>query len=74
MRRKTLSTRQRAILRYLADYIDQHGYPATLREIGASVGIPSTSVTNYNLDKLARLGYIQRTARASRGIKLLKVS
>ena len=69
-----LSERQRAILGYLIEYRTRKGYPPTLREIGQAVGIPSTSVTNYNLNRLAAQGYIERTARASRGIKLLKVS
>lgn len=73
MRTKALSIRQQAILGYLVEYRTANGFPPSIREIGAAVGIPSTSVTNYNLDKLARLGYIERTARASRGIKLLRI-
>jgi repressor LexA len=48
----------------------ENGYPPTIREIGRFVGISSTSVVNYNLDALQRLGYIYRDRTVSRGLRL----
>ena len=62
--RGKLSERQRNILRYMESYIDTHGFPPTIREIGLATGINSTSVVNYNLNKLVDAGHLSREARA----------
>jgi repressor LexA len=67
-----LSERQRNILTFMDRYVRTHGFPPTIREIGEATDINSTSVVNYNLNKLVRLGYLQRTATKSRGLRLVK--
>ena len=64
------SERQTRILAYIHDYLDEHGYPPTIREIGRRVGISSTSVVNYHLNKLKDQGLVERDGRVSRGLKL----
>ena len=59
-KQKPLSKRQKAILVYIEKYVDRHGYPPTIREIGAACDIPSTSVVNYNLNRLEREGLLVR--------------
>jgi repressor LexA len=70
--RNKLSDRQRSILRFMETYLERNGFPPTIREIGEATGINSTSVVNYNLNKLVSAGYLARSARASRGIRLVK--
>ncbi|MBE2183556.1 MAG: repressor LexA [Anaerolineae bacterium] len=70
--RNKISEKQRNILRFMETFIDQKGYPPTIRQIGEAVGIDSTSVVNYNLNKLVQAGYLERTGRTSRGIRLIK--
>lgn len=65
-----LTDRQRNILKFIEKHVLNNGYPPTIREIGEATGIASTSVVNYNLNKLTRLGYLNRTSTKSRGIKL----
>jgi repressor LexA len=65
-----LSERQRNILRFMQKYINQTGYPPTIREIGEATGINSTSVVNYNLNKLVEAGYMERSDKVSRGLRL----
>lgn len=67
-----LSEKQKAILRFMENYIETSGFPPTIREIGEATGIASTSVVNYNLNKLVEAGYLKREARASRGLRLVK--
>ncbi len=67
-----LSERQQRILEFIEQYILENSFPPTIREIGAAVGISSTSVVNYNLKKLEAGGYIERNPDVSRGIRLLK--
>ncbi len=72
--RNKLSERQRNILKFMETYLEAHGFPPTIREIGNATGIKSTSVVNYNLNKLVSAGYLSRASRASRGIRLVKNS
>jgi len=66
----TLSERQERILAFIRDYLEEHRYPPTIREIGKAVGINSTSVVKYNLDRLQKKGYIDRREEVSRGLRL----
>src|SRR5512136_3481744 len=67
----TLTNRQQAILDFIRDFASKTRYPPTIREIGKSVGISSTSVVNYNLNVLEKQGHIARDKTISRGIKLV---
>ena len=70
MKRK-LSDRQKLILDVIQNFIEQHQFPPTVRDIQSGCGISSTSVVDYNLRILQRDGYIRREAEVSRGIELL---
>lgn len=69
-----LSERQKKILSFLGDFTRENEYPPTIREIGTAVGISSTSVVSYNLDVLAKKGYIARDKTISRGLRLVEGS
>ncbi len=68
--RDKLSPRQQNILKYVWEYWSDSGRPPTIREIGGAVNISSTSVVNYNLNKLEERGFLEREAEVSRGLKL----
>lgn len=65
-----LTRRQRETLDYVRDSILARGYPPTLREIGATMGIRSTNGVNDHLTALTRKGYLFREDMLSRGIRL----
>jgi repressor LexA len=67
-----LSERQRRMMMFLEKYIEENGYPPTIRDIGEATEISSTSVVNYNLNKLVAAGYLERSDHVSRGLRLLK--
>jgi repressor LexA len=73
-RKKKLTKRQKGILDFIGVYVREHGYPPTIREIGDAVGITSTSVVNYNLNRLAERGYLIRQRDVSRGLRLVDQS
>ncbi len=72
MNHDILSERQKAILAFIQVQLDKTGYPPTIREIGEACTIASTSVVNYNLNKLVEGGFITRTPDKSRGIRINK--
>lgn len=67
----SLSSRQEAILGFINEFLGENEYPPTIRDIGAAVGISSTSVVNYNLNILEREGYLVRDREVSRGLRLV---
>ncbi|HLH72886.1 MAG TPA: transcriptional repressor LexA [Chloroflexota bacterium] len=71
MEYRRLSTRQTQILEFIRQFVRDHAYPPSVREIGDGVGITSTSVVDYNLRVLAKRGYIRRDPDISRGIEIL---
>ena len=68
---KKLSERQRAILEFIEEFIEDRGYPPSVRDIQHGCDISSTSVVAYNLDILKRHGHIRRDAEISRGLELV---
>jgi repressor LexA len=68
---KSLSTKQSAILHFIRDFIREHDYPPSIRDIQDGCGISSTSVVDYNLKALERLGHIRRDREVSRAIELI---
>src|SRR5258708_15755635 len=71
MDKQRLSPRKRAMMEFINRFSDENGYPPTIREIGLAVNIPSTSVVNYNLNKLDKEGFITRSKKSSRGIRVI---
>jgi repressor LexA len=69
---KGLSERHQKILDFLQEYQFANKYPPSIREIGEKTGISSTSVVNYYLDQLEKMGMIERDRKISRGVRLSK--
>jgi len=69
---KKLSPKQHAILNFIHQFINERGYPPTIRDIVNGCGLSSTSVVEYNLKILEREGYLHRDREVSRGLGLLK--
>lgn len=65
-----LSTRQKNMLRYIHESLALESRPPTIREIGGALGISSTSVVNYNLNRLTEKGLLERDRTVSRGLRL----
>src|SRR5689334_11886288 len=64
-----LTDRQQQVLRYIRESIQERGYPPTLREIGAHMGIRSTNGVNDHLRALERKGYLTREDMKSRALR-----
>src|SRR4030095_4840855 len=68
---KSLSGKQQSILQFIRSFIREHDYPPSIRDIQDGCSISSTSVVDYNLKALERLGYIRRDREVSRAIELV---
>jgi repressor LexA len=58
------------MLDFIRKFSMENGYPPSIREIGKAAEISSTSVVNYNLNRLQEQGYLDRDQNVSRGIRL----
>jgi repressor LexA len=65
-----LTGRQQEIWKFLTDYVDEHGYPPTVREIGEAVGLASPSTVHAHLANLERAGLIKRDPTKPRALEL----
>ena len=68
---KGLSSKQQYILDFIGQFFRDNSYPPTIRDIVSGCGISSTSVVDYNLNILAKSGYIRRHREISRGLELV---
>jgi repressor LexA len=65
-----LTGRQQEIWNFLTQYVDEHGYPPTVREIGEAVGLASPSTVHAHLANLERVGLIKRDPTKPRALEL----
>lgn len=65
-----LTDRQRQILEVIADHLRRHGYPPSVREIGAAVGLSSPSSVHSQLAQLERKGYLRREPTKPRAMEV----
>jgi repressor LexA len=66
-----VSERQREIYDFIVAYARKHGYPPTVREIGAQVGLASPSTVHVHLAKLEQGGYLKRDPTKPRALELV---
>lgn len=66
-----LSRRQQDILEFIQEFMEEHQFPPTVRDIQAGCEISSTSVVDYNLHKLQQNNFLKRLPEVSRGIELI---
>lgn len=69
---KGLTKRQREILTYVLDSMQQRGYPPSVREIGTALGLTSSSTVHSHLAALEKKGFIHRDPSKPRAIEILK--
>ncbi|MEX0816422.1 MAG: transcriptional repressor LexA [Gaiellales bacterium] len=65
-----LSKRQSEIYDFVLHYVDEHGYPPTVREIGEAVGLASPSTVHAHLANLERAGYLRRDPTKPRALEI----
>jgi repressor LexA len=65
-----LTDRQRSILEFLENVMRERGYPPSVREIGAAVGLNSPSTVHSHLAQLEAAGYLRRDPTKPRAIEV----
>jgi hypothetical protein len=73
-RRPALTERQQRVLAFIRGYVDQYGYPPSVREIGVGVGLKSLGGVLHQLGQLEAKGVIERPVGGcrSRALRLVQ--
>jgi repressor LexA len=66
-----LTPRQRRVLDVIRDSVERRGYPPSMREIGESVGLTSSSSVSHQLRSLQSKGFIRRDPNRPRALEIL---
>jgi repressor LexA len=67
-----LTKRQQEIFDFVKQYVSEHGYPPTVRDIGKAIGLASSSTVHAHLANLEKLGLLRRDPTKPRAIEVLK--
>src|SRR5690348_985071 len=67
---RALTPRQRTLLGYIHDWVPEHGYSPSLREIGRAVGLTSTSSVEHQLSALESKGHLRREPGCPRTVEV----
>jgi repressor LexA len=67
---RELTRRQQQILDFIRSYLNRHGYPPSVREIGADVGLSSSSTVHSHLAALETKGFIRRDPTKPRALEV----
>lgn len=67
----TLTKRQTEILDFIKRYLEEHGYPPTVRDIGGAVGLTSSSTVHAHLANLEKAGAIRRDPAKPRALEII---
>jgi repressor LexA len=65
-----LTPRSRKVLEVIRESVERRGYPPSVREIGESVGLTSSSSVHYQLKTLQEKGFLQRAANRPRAVNV----
>lgn len=71
MARKQLKDRAEETLKFLEDFISNHPYPPTVREIAKGIGVTSSATAQFYLNELEKNGKIRRSNSKNRSIELV---
>lgn len=68
---EALTYREAAIVEFIRHNVRTRGYPPSVREIGAAVGLKSSSTVHGYLKRLEEKGYIRRDPTKPRAVELM---
>jgi len=68
--RKTPTRAEHQVLTFIAQFINQHGYGPSYREIMAGCGYSTLSAVSLHVDALVHLGYLEKKERGARSLSL----
>lgn len=69
---KDLTKKQKEVFSSIVDFINEHGYSPTVRELCEIEGLSSPATMHFHLKRLVNMGYITYVPKMSRTIRIVK--
>ena len=66
-----MTYKQQIMLNTIKNFIREHGYCPSVRELGELLGLKSTATIHYGLKQLKKKGYIDYIPKKSRTIRII---
>jgi len=67
-----LGKTQKAVYEFIKNFIDEHSFPPTVREIGTALDLKSTSTVHMHIKNLEQAGLVKLNPQKQRSITLVK--
>ncbi len=67
---KKITAKQQKILEYIAEYTQERGYPPSVRDICAGVGLSSPSTVHMHIKTLRDMGYLEKDDHKGRALTI----
>ncbi len=71
---KKITAKQQRILEYIAEYTQERGYPPSVRDICAGVGLSSPSTVHMHIKSLREMGCLEKDDRKGRALTIKGMS
>ena len=70
MARERATKKQQELLQFISDFLGQHDYAPSYREIMAALGYKSVSTVAVHVDGLIAKGYITKSDKSARSVRI----
>ena len=70
---KTTQDKLNKTLKFITEFVNEFGYPPTVREICKELNVSSSATAHYYLDKLEAQGLIKRSSTKNRAIEVIGI-
>lgn len=74
MARERATKKQQELLQYIADFLKDHEYAPSYREIMTSLGYKSVSTVAVHVDGLIAKGYLTKSDKSARSVRVVETS
>jgi REP element-mobilizing transposase RayT len=68
---KPLTGQQQKVLAFVSQFLEQRGFPPTLREIGDAIGLANVNAVRGHVSALEKKGYITKAPDKARSIQIV---
>lgn len=73
MAREKATKKQQELMQYIADFLREHDYAPSYREIMSALGYKSVSTVAVHVDGLIVKGYLTKSDKSARSVRIASV-
>lgn len=74
MPRERATKKQQELLQFISDFLNEHAYAPSYREIMSALGYKSVSTVAVHVDGLIAKGYLTKSDKSARSVRVASIS